>query len=45
MKMPKMKLGKTAENGKRLLRQKCRNQKSVLVKNAENSYSEKNMHF
>ncbi len=30
--------GKTAENGKWRQRQKCRNQISVLVKNAENCF-------
>jgi hypothetical protein len=38
MKMPKMKQGKTVENGKRHLRQKCRKQISVLVENAENFF-------
>jgi len=36
MKMPKMGEGKTVENGKRHLRQKCRNKISVLVKTAKN---------
>jgi len=36
--MPKMKKGKTVENGKWHFRQRCRKQISVLVKNAENYF-------
>ncbi len=36
MKMPKMEEGKTVENGKWHLRQKCKIKISVLVKTAEN---------
>jgi hypothetical protein len=38
MKMPKMKQGKTVENGKWHFRQKCRKQISVLVKNVKNYF-------
>ena len=36
MKMPKMKEGKTVENRKCPVTQKCRNQKSTLRQNVEN---------
>ena len=35
MKMPKMELGKTVENGKSAFTPKCRKQKSLVRKNAE----------
>jgi hypothetical protein len=37
--------GKTAENGKWSITQKCRNQKTVLIKNVENRFSQRKHNF